>query len=906
MYECKLQRFPAVGELMQEKSLSHINLANLQFIEEQYQRYLQDRNQVDGSWRHFFDGMHFASHMPAATSTPANTSENSIQSLIEAYRRFGHFKARSNIFKNPINPPELCLDQYGFHSNDLEKEFPCEKILTQEKAKLKDLLARLEAIYCKSIGYEITNLSSSEIEKFLIEKIEHGNPLELNLEEKKALLQDLMRAEMMEQFIHRNYPGQKRFSLEGGESLIPMLTELNRLHEKHHIDTVILGMAHRGRLNTLAHLMRKPYSKLFHEFEPTYRPPFQNVSGDVKYHLGYEYKETKQDGSEFLIKMMPNPSHLESVNAPTLGYAYGLQQKIENPKKVLPLIIHGDSAVAGQGIVYECMQLSQIEGYQSEGTLHIIINNQLGFTAVEKEVKTTHYSSDIAKAFGCPVFHVDGQDPEACLATMRLALDVRQRFAVDVFIELNCSRKYGHNESDEPRFTSPLLYQTFTSTKSPYIEYKEKLIANQELSDEQVKELENDFKNLLESELEQAKKMANDETPIEPKMEEAHPTDTSIAKEELVNIGEQFCCLPEKLHAHPKIKKLFEERIAALRGESMIDWGFAEQLALATLLKEGKFVRISGQDSRRGTFSHRHASIVDQETEESYFPLKNLCSNQKQFEIYNSPLSEEAVLGFEWGINLEDPSRTTIWEAQYGDFANGAQVMIDQYICSAEQKWNCESSLTLFLPHGYEGSGPEHSSARIERFLQLSAKENMRIVVPSTSAQHFHLIRHQSFTSVYKPLIVFTPKALLRFQPSLYKIEDFANASFEKVIDDPKEHSEVEKILFCTGKVYYDLMMHQEKHPGVAIIRIEQLYPFPKEDISKLLEKYKKAKRFAWVQEEHQNMGAYGYISPLLSALLSDKFKLEYAGREESASPAAGSMALHNQELENLFKEAFS
>ncbi len=887
---------------MAHNPFDYANLANIAFIESLYEQYTQNPESVDPSWQRFFEGMRFASSLPThgiessvrqkdPSCSPVQEAPSD-ERILWAYRTFGHLAAKTSMFVEAKGVPELEV-----HSANAEASGTSTALIKQ--------LARA---YTGTVGYEFMHLEDPEIRDFIANEVEKNAETAFSKEEKLAFFAQLTKAEMFESFIHKKYQGQKRFSLEGGEPFIPMLLELVDYGAEEGVDEAIVAMAHRGRLNTLANVFDKPYKDMFFEFEPNYRPPFHHVSGDVKYHLGYVAERTTLYGKPVRMELMPNPSHLESVNGPAEGYARASQDaKGRERKKVLPLLIHGDSAVAGQGIVYEVLQMYKLDAYETGGTIHVIINNHVGFTAGAEESRSTRYCSDIAKSFGAPVFHVNADDTEGCVFAARIAAKLRQRYGCEVFIELNCYRRYGHNEGDEPMFTNPLMYKALKERETPQQMYRKKLVNDGVASEAELNQIEESFRNTLEEALTAAKKQSEtfQESIPEEKSVEKEAVKTAVSKEQLLVYAEKMTSLPDSLKVHPKIQRIISERRKMVEEGQGIDWGCAEHLAFASILAEGKNIRISGQDSRRGTFAHRHAAIIDQDSKEAYFPLQHISEDQGVFEIYNSFLSEEAVLGFEFGYNTFNPSHLTIWEAQYGDFANGAQVVFDQYIASSEQKWNQVSSLVLMLPHGYEGGGPEHSSARIERYLQLAANDNIRVVIPSTPSQVFHALRRQVLSNEKKPLILFTPKALLRFQPSLSPLHSLCDEEFRTIIKDPRNIESPQRIIFCSGKVYYELLPHSEKLSNTAIVRIEQLYPFDGDAVRTVFEEYGSPQEVIWLQEEHQNMGCFEFIQPLLRTTLSDTVKLTYVGRKRSASTAAGSMALHNKELETLLQEAF-
>ncbi|MEI8300606.1 MAG: 2-oxoglutarate dehydrogenase E1 component, partial [Chlamydiota bacterium] len=870
--------------------------------------YLTNPESVELSWRYFFEGVRLSSHFQSVSGGGFSS-----KALIDGYRYFGHLAAHCNPLKEPTpisNIKELQLETYGFKRDDLEVEVDTWGVLPLAKAKLKDVIKALEAIYCENIGVEIGHLEASK-QAFIIQKLESNLATSLTQADKHEILKDLNRSEIFESFIHRKYPGQKRFSLEGGESLIPLFNEVLNKGANLGIEECVIGMAHRGRLNLLANIMQKSYRDIFYEFSPYYMPNTCEGSGDVKYHKGFRVTKNTKSGKAIKLELCENPSHLESVNMVVEGIVKAKQvlAKGSDPQgMIVPILIHGDASLAGQGAVYETLQLSLLEGYSVGGTLHIVINNQVGFTATEKETRSTRYCTDIAKAFDCPVFHVNGDDPEGCVEAGRLAVEFRQKFRSDVFIEIVCYRKYGHSEGDEPLFTQPKLYQEIQKKKNVRNLYKEHLLTTHELTDQEAQNLEDTFLQELTQAEKDIAELANAKaTTCEKKTESfSEKISTAVSEKKLMELATSFCATPQELSIHPKIHKLLQDRLHALHEKKGIDWGLAEYLSYASLLVEGYPVRISGEDSQRGTFAHRHAVVVDQLSEKKYFPLAHLSLDQALFTVYNSHLSEYGVMGFEFGYAQVMQQGLVIWEAQFGDFANGAQIIIDQYVSSCEQKWGINNGLVLFLPHGNEGQGPAHSSARLERFIQMTANANMQIVVPTEPAQMFHLLRSHAIATKKKPLIVFTPKGLLRYQPSLSALKDFTERHFKEVIDD-QEHLQANTLILCSGKVYYDLIEEREKRKAdhIAIIRIEQLYPWPKDELKKILSQYPHVKNYKFVQEEHRNMGSYEYVLRHAREILPDNARLSYAGRAASASPAAGSLALHNQQKKELLEKAF-
>ncbi len=886
------------------ESFSFLHMTNLSYIEKLHGQFCTDASKLDDQWRSFFHGMELGAEVIGSKET-----SSSLQPLIDAYRRYGHLLADSDPIADPV---ETCdeLNLENFNLNESSYQFP---FLESEETSIQAITDHLKSIYCNKIGFEYMHIDSKELIDFIKEQIEPKLEIKFNADEKQAIIGSLIKAEKFESFIHRKYPGQKRFSLEGGETLIPMMNALIDACASTAIEEVIVGMAHRGRLSVLANIFGKSYSSMFQEFESGYIPPIEKGSGDVKYHKGYQSKRTLEGGKEIFLDLIANPSHLEAVNPIVEGKALARSWLKKKDHCILPILIHGDAAVAGQGIVYETLQLSAINGYTTGGTIHLIINNQVGFTASPNQARSTRYATDIAKAFNIPIFHVNAEDPESCVWVTKLALLLREKFHIDVFIELNSYRKYGHNEGDEPSFTQPVLYDLIRKKKKIHEIYIEKLLLENAFTKDFLDNMQTEFDALLESEQQKIKDGAFKQIQIDstPTIEQEIALPSQIlSKEDLITQTKSFCTFPENFTPHPKIKRIFEERLEVIGkdlNEKVIDFGMAEYLAYSSLLTSGVPIRISGQDSRRGTFSHRHGAITDQQSGKRYYPLSNLSKEQASFDVFNSPLSEYSVLGFEFGYSIGNPNALVIWEAQYGDFANGAQIIIDQFIASSSTKWDMATSLTLFLPHGYEGQGPEHSSARLERFLQLAADENMRICVPSTPSQLFHLIRMQGLHENKKPLIVFMPKANLRLKESTFA--ELVNGSFQPVIENEiSDKKKIRRILFCSGKIAFDLLSQKQERKAehIAIIRLEQIYPFAKEEIQAKIKSYTAVTECFWVQEEHQNMGAYTKVFPELREVLDDKIQLRYCGRKESASPAAGSSALHKQQLQEFIERAFS
>lgn len=900
---------------MKNECFSYASLANASFLEDLYQKYQQDPNSVDSTWRYFFSGMEFSLKTSPLPTENLASGDLGVFKLIQAYRIHGHKKAKiSPLQEDAPQVKELDLRSFGFQKEDLERSFVTFGLFEENVASLSRIIARLEEIYCQSIGFEFTGVSP-ELESWILSQIEDSSlrsKQKLSFQDKQKIMRDLNAAELFEMFIHTKYPGQTRFSLEGGETLIPMLTFF--LDEAAHLQAgdVTIGMAHRGRLNVLVNVLEKSYEQVFHEFEDTSKDLVEG-SGDVKYHKGVHSNVKTKSGFSITVSVAPNPSHLESVDPVVEGLARAKQdlKKDANRTSVIPLLIHGDASLSGQGVVYEILQMNRLSGYSTGGTVHIVVNNHIGYTTFPRDSRSTLYCTDIAKTFGAPVFHVNAEFPEDCIFVTLLACKIRQLFHVDVFIDLNCYRKYGHNEGDEPTFTQPIEYKKIRKKKSIRELYKAKLTQEGIFQETEIVQEETLLKEKMQDALTcvlshpKLKEVKIDSLTPNPIKAEV----PSVSNDILVFLSEKITHIPQSFHIHSKLQRLVGERLKMLQQKSEnkgnIDWGMAENLAYASLLKEKIHVRLSGQDVARGTFSHRHASWIDQETSEEYVPLNHIEKDQALFSLYNSFLSEFAVMGFDLGYSLSYPNSLVLWEAQFGDFANGAQVIIDQYLATSEQKWAYRSNLTLLLPHGYEGKGPEHSSARLERFLQLCAQDNLIIANCTTPAQFFHLLRRQAYLLEKRPLVVFTPKVLLRHPSCVSSLVELSEGHFQEVVQDPTPSPNPKKILFCSGKVFYDLLEERAKREdsSCVILRLEQLYPFPSQEILTAIASFLPTAYIAWVQEEPKNMGAWTYLQPLLEELL--KAPVHYVGRESGASPATGSYALHKKQYESFMAEAF-
>ncbi|MEX0662059.1 MAG: multifunctional oxoglutarate decarboxylase/oxoglutarate dehydrogenase thiamine pyrophosphate-binding subunit/dihydrolipoyllysine-residue succinyltransferase subunit [Balneolaceae bacterium] len=841
--------------------------------------------------------------------------------LISMYRMRGHVLADLDPLETtPGHSPELDLEYYGLTLWDLDREFYCEGLGGFKTAKLRDIIKLLRDTYCGKIGAEYMHLLDLDERRWLREKMESTtNTPDLSKDDKESILHKLNQAMAFEQFLHKKYVGHKRFSLEGAETLIPLIHFLMEKAGENDIEKFFLGMAHRGRLNILVNIMNKPYRKVFADFEGNIDPETIQGSGDVKYHLGAKGQYETNSGKPIEVELLPNPSHLEAVNPVVEGATRATQDHYdgENPtKKIVPLLMHGDAAFAGQGVVAETLNMSQLRGYTTGGSIHVIINNQIGFTTLPTDARSTEYASDLAKMILAPIFHVNGDNPEAAVHSIKMALDYRQKFGKDVVIDLICYRKHGHNEGDEPAFTQPGLYEEIDNHRNVRDIYVDELLRKGDFTEEEMQSIFDEFDELLQEAFEDAKssptlevteKMLDRKEKGQKEWDE-YP-DTTHPVEDLKEIAVKLNTVPKDFDANPKLLRQLAKRAdAAKKNAKKIDWGFAEALAFGSLLKSGRMIRLTGQDVERGTFSHRHVVLHGTKTQQRFIPLNNLSDDQGKFYPYNSLLSEFACLGYEFGYSAANLEALVIWEAQFGDFVNGAQVIIDQFISASEAKWGQKTALVMTLPHGYEGQGPEHSSARLERFLQLCAEDNMQVANFTTPAQYYHALRKQVLQEKRKPMIIMSPKSLLRHPMAVCNVEELANGKFMPFIDDETQSGKdnVERLVICSGKVYYDLMNHlkDNENDKVGVARLEQFYPFPNKDISKALKDYKNVKEVVWCQEEPKNMGAWTFVAPRFQNLLDDKIKLRYAGRQASASPAAGQKKVHAAEQLKLIEEA--
>ena len=909
------------------KEFSFITNSHPAYIESLYQEFVKDPASVDPDLKKFFEGFDFAvSSNAAVSSAPANTTsdtnlvkELAVLRLIQAYRSKGHLIAKTNpIRERKDRGANLDLSYFGLTDADLNTTFYAGNFVGLGNASLKNILAHLVKCYAANFSIEFTYISSQEKIDWLTNEIEKEFFHTFSIDKRKRILDKLNQGVLFEKFLHTKYVGQKRFSLEGGETTIAAIDAMINVAADNDVQEVVIGMAHRGRLNVLANILGKTYEQIFSEFEGTAKLDQTMGSGDVKYHMGYGSHLNTPSGKEISVKLMPNPSHLEAVDPVVLGFARAKADVLYKSDfdKILPILIHGDASVAGQGIVYEILQMSGLKGYYNGGTIHYVINNQIGFTTDFDDARTADYCTSVAAMVQAPVIHVNGDDAEAAVKCAEIAARYRQKFNSDIFIDMVCYRRHGHNEGDDPKYTQPKLYSLIEKHQNPREVYTNFLLQNGESDAKDLAtEMEKKFWADLQERLDGVK-----QNPLPYKYQapelawknlkratsedfDASPV-TAITEEKLRSLFKGIMTLPADFKPLKKVEKLFAEKTKLLDVENKVDWATGELLAYASILVEGNIVRMSGQDVKRGTFSHRHAVVRDEETNKGYNRLKDLSDNQEKFRIYNSLLSEYGVLGFEYGYGLANPNALVIWEAQFGDFSNGAQTMIDQFISAGEQKWNRMNGLVMLLPHGYEGQGPEHSSARLERYLQMCAELNMVVTNITSSANLFHAMRRQLTWQFRKPMINFSPKAYLRYAGTYSHIQEFTNGGFKEVIDDPttQDAATVKKVLFCSGKLYFEMAEKQlkENRSDIAIIRIEQLYPLPQKQLDALYKKYSKATWF-WVQEEPLNMGAASFLKMNLKGI-----NFGIISRNASAATATGFAKVHAQEQKEIIDTAFS
>ena len=894
-----------------------LNAMSGESLDALYRQWQRSADSVPEEWRHFFSGFELGSDSAASSTRGfdgfderAALKLSGVQSLIYRYRSLGHLLACTD----PLSPcrlshPLLDLSVFGLDENDLDTTFACRRFL-KPRATLHEVLETMRETYCRETGVEFMHIQEPDERQWLIDRMEpcRNHPV-FSIAEKLHILEKLHQAALFELFLHRRFVGQKRFSLEGGEILIPVLDRIIRSCPVAGVSDVVMGMSHRGRLNVLAHILRKPYETLFAEFRDSDPLGFLG-DGDVKYHKGHSC-DIDLDGYPVHLTIAANPSHLEAVNAVVEGKCRARQDRYgaDGAGRVLPVLIHGDAAFAGQGSVMEVLNMSQLGGYGTGGTIHIVLNNQIGFTTLPKDSRSTCYATDVAKMLSCPIFHVQGEAPESALHAVDLAMEYRRTFRRDVVIDLICYRRHGHNEGDEPAFTQPLMYQQIADRPPVNRIYATVLAEEDGVSPDTLELLERSVNEALDSSFNKppvAEPVAfTDQWSAISAEYSGEPVDTAVSAEKLVTTARRLAAIPSGFMPHAKIGALIQKRFEAVLKGMGIDWGNAETLAYATLLDQGHSVRISGQDSIRGTFNHRHCVLIDSNDERSYTPLETVARDGASFQAWNSLLSEFGVLGFEYGYSLETPQTLTLWEAQFGDFANGAQVVIDQFIASGETKWNRASGLVMLLPHGYEGQGAEHSSARIERFLQLCASENMIVTCPSTPAQMFHLLRRQMLQSFRKPLVVFTPKSLLRHPGCSSTVAECCAGTFQTVIIAPGDLSAARQVLFCSGKIYYELEEERIRleRSDTLIVRIEQLYPLDRTAVQSVIDRCGDGCRLYWVQEEPENMGAWYYVERHFKDL---SVSVGYVGRPADACPAVGSHHVHAEQQAEILSMAFS
>jgi 2-oxoglutarate dehydrogenase E1 component len=898
---------------------------NAEYIDSLYQQFRENPNSVSLEWRKFFEGVDFASN----SSVGLSEKELEVYNLIEAYRNFGHTEADIDPLVNTTTPSDLLkLSKFNLSEKDLSSRFQIAKIIGKPNATLQEIITHLRACYCGKLTVQFADATPDIRTWFIREFEQKKDSWKLSSDEKKSIYKNLTYAEALEKFIHSRYVGAKRFSVEGGDAVVPMMQRMIDLLPELGGEEVMLGMAHRGRLNILTTIMGKSIESIFSEFNGNTELefPLDDYEGDVKYHIGHSAEVTVKGGKKVKMTMAFNPSHLETVNPVILGMARAVQRlknDIEKRSKVIPVLIHGDSAFAGQGIGQETFQMSQVAGYRVGGTIHIAIDNQVGFTTNPESARTSLYCSDVAKMVNTPVMHVNGDDAESAVRAIEIATRFRQEWSRDVVVVLTCYRRYGHNEGDEPAYTQPLMYDIIKKHATPRDLYAKKLAGEGVVTATAV---EADYNQRMEElqKIYEATKINN------PKIEtfkfegpwkglrKARPEDfdkaweTGASMDHLKQVGQILSEPPTGFNPHPKLLKLLESRKNVTAGVENMDWGLAELFAYGTLLKEGFSVRLSGQDCIRGTFTHRHSALFDVKTGEPWFPLKSITPDKTHFCVYNSILSEYGVMGFEYGSSITDPQFLTMWEAQFGDFANGAQIIIDQYLVSGESKWQLQSGLVLLLPHGLEGQGPEHSSARFERFLQMCAMHNIQVMNMTTPAQVYHALRRQMKRPFRKPLVVMSPKSILRHPKATSNISELATGSFQEVIGDSINAKNVDTLILCTGKIYYDLLEEREKlgNQRTALVRVEQIYPTPLKKIAAQIKLYPNLKNLVWAQEEPKNMGAYQFLYFKLSEMLQkeglNKLAFHYVGRGERSSPAVGSLYRHKNEQTEIIKNAFT
>ena len=896
--------------------------ASSDYVEEQYQQWQRDPDTLTDEWRIFFAGFDLAYSPTGEVASERAADQSKVASLIFAFRNLGHLIADLDpLGDNLDNHPLLQLETFGLSEENLDEVFDTGHLGGPGRASLREIISVLRDTYCRTVSVEYLHIQDMAVRRWLQSEMEPiRNRPEISREKKHRILAQLMDAELFESFTHGRYQGQKRFSIEGAESLIPAIHQFMETAAETGAEEVVMGMAHRGRLNVLANIFQKPYSMIFHEFEDNIRPDRYGGDGDVKYHRGFSSDYAATAGAEIHISLTANPSHLEAVDPVVEGRTRAKQRRRDDTAertKVLPLLIHGDAAFAGQGLVTETLNLSQLKGYATGGTLHIVVNNQIGFTTLPGESRSTRYPTDVAKMVEAPIFHVNGDDPEAVVHVVDLALRFRQEFNRDVVVDMVCYRKHGHNEGDEPAFTQPLMYQIIQNRPSTRALYQLELEAAHDITLDESEDLSNSLQGKLLEAFKGVKETCTLEendghafAGIWSEFDHEHCfdcTETGVNFEELLKVATALTTVPDGFKLNRKVGRRLPAQMQAIQEKGTADWALGELLAFGTLLIEGTPVRLSGQDSMRGTFSHRHAAWFDTKSQEIFIPLNNIEPGQARFCVYNSMLSEAAVLGFDYGYSLVEPNMLVIWEAQFGDFANGAQVIIDQFIAAAYDKWHRVSGLVMLLPHGYEGQGPEHSNAYLERYLMACAEDNMQVCNLTTPAQLFHALRRQIKANFRRPLIIMAPKSLLRHKGAVSPIADFVTGRFQEILDDPLAPDDPRRLVLCSGKVFYDLLAGREERDidDVAIVRVEQFYPFNTELFERVVAPYRGATDIVWAQEETQNRGGWTFMMPRLLDLFPNH-PVRYAGREPSASPATGSAAIHKEQQAELVREALA
>jgi 2-oxoglutarate dehydrogenase E1 component len=896
---------------------------NEAYIEAQYKKWKDDPEAVPRDWQFFFKGFDIGNKGPAGEDTAgtpdAAQSQSRVESLIYRYRDLGHLMACMDPLSScPTDHPLLNLEAFGLTRDQLDTVFHTRRFSDSGRATLRDILSQLRETYCRSVGVEYMHLQDPGEKRWLQERMEPvKNRPDLGDEQKTVVLEKLIRTSVFERFLNSKYPGQTRFSVEGAEVIVPMLHSLfNRVSEDG-CSEVIMGMAHRGRLSVQTQVLERPYEDIFKAFESCYDPADLIGAGDVKYHNGYLADIETTGGKPLRVCLLDNPSHLESVDPVVEGFARARQEMAgaEGIHQVVPLLLHGDAAFAGQGIVAETLNMSQLSGFHTGGTIHVIINNQIGYTTTSENARSSRYSTDVAKMLMVPVFHVHGEDPEAALHVVNLAAAYRKKFHKDVVIDVICYRRFGHNEGDEPYFTQPRMYERIRSRTPLDRAYADRLVEDKIISSKKPEEISASVKQDMETAFDLVRGEDTCTFP-EPKFypewegisrSYSHEkTDTAVKKSKLTAYAQKLYDVPEGFAIYDKLARLLEKRLDSVSKGKDIDWGTAEALAFASLLARGIPIRLSGQDSGRGTFSQRHSVIRDIKTGDPWVPLNHIAKDQSEYRVYDSFLSEAGVLGFEYGYSVARPGVLTLWEAQFGDFVNNAQAVIDLYIASGETKWQRQCGLVLLLPHGYEGLGPEHSSARPERFLQLCANDNLQVCNPTTPAQYFHLLRRQMVRSFRKPLVILTPKSLLRHPMAVSEIKDLTSGGFSEILDDPEKVENPERVVFCSGKIFYELVKNRSEsvRDKIVIIRMEQLYPFPDQLLEKIISRYKKARQWYWVQEEPANMGGAEFIRPRLEKRVGDA--VHCVTRPAQASPATGFSGVYKQEQAAIIKQALT